>query len=210
MIAFHLRLVARSMRWLGAAIIVLIWMLISLSDPGPALSNAGSGFLLLFAVACWITVVTGNVDDDGHRELVTASVGSPARLHRLRALSAWIAANAIGVVVTLTALVASSHPVRPASEATVVAACIAVQLSATAIGVGCGALLHRPVVRHLGITLFASVAVLVALVLFPPTQHLFRQLNDGRTGGLVIYAAGAVVLAVVAVTAGSLLADRRN
>ncbi|HEY1739851.1 MAG TPA: hypothetical protein VGI86_14140 [Acidimicrobiia bacterium] len=210
MIVFHVRLVARSMRWLGAAIIVLIWMLISLSDPGPALANAGSGFLLLFAVTCWITVVTGNVDDDGHRELVAASVGSPAQLHRLRALSAWIAANAIGLVITLTALLASSHPARPTGEATIVAACFVVQLAATAIGVACGTMLHRPVVRHLGITLFASVAALVALVLFPPTQHLFRQLNDGRTGGLLVYATGAVALALVAVTAGSLVADRRN
>ena len=210
MIVFHLRLVVRSWRWLGAAIIVLIWMLISLSDPGPALANAGSGFLLLFAVTCWITVVTGNVDDDGHRELLAASAGSPGQLHRLRALSAWIAANAIGAVVTFTALVASSDPVRRMSEAAIVAGCVVVQLAATAIGVACGTMLHRPVVRHLGMTLFASVAALVALVLFPPTQHLFRQLDDGRTGGLAVYAAGALVLAIAAVFGGSLLADRRN
>jgi hypothetical protein len=47
-------------------------------------------------------------------------------------------------------------------------------------------------------------------VLLPPTQHLFRQLDAGRTGGLVLYAAAAVALAVVAVSAGSELADRRN
>ena len=187
MIAFHMQLVVRSMRWLGAAIIVLIWMLISLSDPGPALANAGSGFLLLFAVTCWITVVTGNVDDDGHRELLAASAGSPGQLHRLRALSAWIAANAIGVVVTLTALVASSDPVRHTSEVAIVAGCVVVQLAATALGVSVrhdvapsgGAPLGHHLVR-VGRGARRARAVSTHAAPVPPT----RRRSHRRSGGV--------------------------
>ena len=98
MIAFNLRLGVRSMRWLGPALILMVWILASLSDPGPALTNAGNMFLLLVAVSCWLTVTIGNVDDDGHRELLAAAIGSPARLHRSRAISAYIAANTVSAV----------------------------------------------------------------------------------------------------------------
>jgi len=98
MITFNLRLATRSMLWLGPVFIVLLWTLLTLSDPGPAFTNAGNWFIVFVAITCWITVIIGNVDDDGHRELLAAAIGSPAALHRSRAISAFIAANAIGAV----------------------------------------------------------------------------------------------------------------
>jgi hypothetical protein len=210
MIAFNLRLGVRSMRWLGPALILLIWTLLAMSDPGPALANAANLFIMLVGVTCWITVVIGNVDDDGHRELLAAAAGSPADLHRSRAITAYLAANAIGAVPTLAGLLATSRPTRSISEAYIVIACVLMQLAATAIGVAIGTMLHRPVIRHPGITLLASGAALVGLVLLPPVQYVLRQMNDGRTGGVVALTAAAVAVAAAAVATAGTLADRRN
>ena len=210
MIAFNLRLAARSMRWLGPALILMIWILLAVSAPGPALANAGNMFVLVVALTCWLTVTIGNVDDDGHRELLAAAVGSPGRLHRSRAISAYLAANAVGAAGTLACLVATTNPTRPIAEIVVVGACVLMQLAATAIGVGIGTLLHRPVLRHVGVTLLVTVAALVGIVLLPPVQYVLRALNNGRTTGVVALAAAAGVIAFGAVTAAGALADRRN
>ena len=210
MIAFDLRLVVRSMRWLGPGLIALLWTVLSLTDPGPALANAANVFIMLVAVSCWITVVVGNVDDDGHRELLAAIAGSPAALHRSRATSAFLAANAIGAVATVGGLLATSRPTRSISEIYIVIACVLMQLAATAIGVAFGTMLHRPIVRHFGITLLASTAALVGLVLLPPVQYVLRQMNDGRTGGVVALAAVAIAVGAATVATAGKIADRRT
>jgi hypothetical protein len=210
MIAFDLRLAVRSMRWIGPAMILMVWILASISDPGPALTNAGNMFLLLVALTCWLTVTIGNVDDDGHRELLAAAIGSPARLHRSRALSAYLAANALSAVGTLACLLASSKPTRPTAEIVVVGTCVLMQLAATAIGVGVGTLLHRPVLRHAGVALLVTVAALVGIILAPPVQSVLRALNKGRSTGVIALAAAGVVIALAAVTAAGALADRRD
>jgi hypothetical protein len=210
MIAFNLRLAIRSMRWIGPALILMIFIVTTVSAPGPALANAGSFFLLLVALTCWLTITIGNVDDDGHRELLAAAVGSPGRLHRSRALSAYLAANALGVAGTLACLLASSEPTRRTAEYVIVGACVLMQLAATALGVGIGTLLHRPVLRHVGVTLLVTGAALVGIILLPPVQFVLRALNDGRTTGVIALAAAGAVVAFVAVTAAGELADRRN
>jgi hypothetical protein len=210
MIAFNLRLAARSMRWLGPALILMIWIRASLTAPGPALANAGNMFLLLVALTCWLTVMIGNVDDDGHRELLAAAIGSPAKLHRSRAITAYLAANTVSAPGTIGCLLAATRPTRPTVEIVVVGACVLMQLAATAIGVGIGTLLHRPVLRHAGATLLVTVAALVAIILLPPVQSVLRALNDGRTTGVIALAAAGGVVAFAAVTAAGALADRRN
>ena len=210
MIAFNLRLAVRSMRWLGPALIAMIWISFTLAGPGPALSNAGSAFLMLVAVACWLTIIVGNVDDDGHRELLAAAIGSPARLHRSRAIAGFVAATAVGGAVTLADLVATTRATRPMSEFLVVGACVLMELAATTIGVAIGTLLHRPVLRHAGVALLVALGALVGLILLPPVQYVLRELNDGRTNGVVALAAAGVLLALAAVATASALADRRN
>ena len=211
MIAFNLRLAVRSMRWIGPALIAVIWVTLTLAGPGPALSNAGSSFLMLVAVACWLTVIVGNVDDDGHRELLAAAIGSPARLHRSRAIAGFAAATAVGGVVTLADLFATTGATRPTSVIVIVGACVLLELAATAIaGAAIGTLLHRPVLRHAGVTLLVALGALVGLILLPPVQYVLRELNDGRTNGVVALAAAGVALALGAVATASALADRRN
>jgi hypothetical protein len=208
MIAFNLRLAARSMRWLGPALILMIWIPATLSDPGPALANAGNMFLLLVALSCWLTVAIGNVDDDGHRELLAAALGSPGRPHRSRAVSAYLAANVVSAACTPAGLLAATEPARPIAEIVVVGSCVLMQLGATALGVGIGTLLHRPVLRHGGVSLLATAGALVAIILLPPVRCVLRQLNDGRTTGVVALAGAGGVIALAA--AAGALADRRN
>ena len=178
MIAFNLRLAARSMRWLAPALIMMIWIVATLSAPGPALANAGNLFLLLVAVTCWLTVTIGNIDDDGHRELLAAAIGSPAQLHRSRSISAYLAANTVGTAGTLVCLLATTPPTRRTAQIVVVGICVLMQLAGTAIGVGIGTLLHRPIVRHAGVTLLVTVAALVGTILLPPVRTVLRALND--------------------------------
>ncbi len=210
MIVFNLRLAARSMRWLGPVLIAMIWMSFAVTDPGPALGTAANSFILVVAVACWITIAIGNVDDDGHRELLAAAAGSPARLHRARSLSSYAAANVIGTAITVTGIVVASTPTPPMSHGKVLGACVVLELAATAIGVGVGSLLHRPVVRHAGATLLVAVGALVGLILLPPVQHVLRQMNDGRIGGLVPFVVVAIAGGAALVAVAAVLADRRN
>jgi hypothetical protein len=209
-IAFNLRLTLRSMRWLGAALLVLIWASFTISDPGTALSNASSAFMVIVAITCWVTIAVGNVDDDGHRELLAAALGSPARLQRSRAISAYVAGNVIALVSTIVGIALAATPSRPASTVRIYGACVLLQLAATAIGVGIGTLLHRPVIRNGGVTLLVSVGALVVLILLPPVQHVLRQLNDDRTGGLLALSAVALAAGIAAVALSGALADRLN
>jgi hypothetical protein len=210
MITFNLQLTARSMRWFGAALLALVWTSFTIASPGPALGNASNAFMMIVAVTCWLTVAVGNVDDDGHRELLAAAAGSPARLHRSRARSAFVAGNAIALVSTVVGIALATSPSRHISTVRIIGACVLLQLAATAIGVGIGTLLHRPVLRNGGLTLLAAAGALVGLILLPPVQHVLRQLNDNRTDGLIALTAVALLAGATAVAVSGALADRLN
>jgi hypothetical protein len=209
-LAFNLRLTVRSMRWLGPVLIALIWTMFTIASPGTALGNASNAFLMLVAVTCWLTVAIGNVDGDGHRELLAAAAGSPARLQRVRAGAAYLAGNAVALVITVVGIALATNPSHPVSQPRIIVACVLVQLAATAIGVGIGTLLHRPVVRNGGVTLLASAGALVVLILLPPVQRVLRELNDDRTDGLVVLTVVALAAGIAAVAVSGALADRLN
>ena len=207
MITFNARLAVRSMRWLGPAIIALVWTSFTVASPGAALSNAGNESFMLVAIACWLTVAVGNVDDDGHRELLTAVAGSPARLHRSRALAAFGLVNFLALVPTIAGI-AAGRPEHARNAGVVVITCILVQLAATALGVAIGTFVHRPVVRNGGLTLLVSVGALVALALLPPVQHVLRDLNDGRAGTACVGGLIALAIGIAAVATAGALANR--
>jgi hypothetical protein len=207
-IVFTLRLAARSTRWLGPAIIVMLAAATTDAGPGTAMTNASGTSILVVIVTCWLTVAIGNLDDDGHRELLSAAAGSRGRLHRDRAIAAYVAGNALALVLTIVGIAVAEHPATSVSTGVIVAICLLVQLASTAIGVGIGTLLHRPVVRNLGITMLVAVGALVGLVLLPPVQHVLRTLNGDRTGGVVVACVIAIAFGVAAVTAAGALADR--
>jgi hypothetical protein len=210
MIRFHLRLVARSTRWLAPTLLAAIWSAFTVASPGPALGNASGSFIMLVAVTCWITVAIGNVDDDGHRELVAAAAGSPARLHRWRALTAYVGANVLALAVTVAGIASGTSATRPVGAARVDVSCVLLELAATAIGVGLGTLLHRPVLRNSGVGVLVAIGGLVGVILLPPVQHVLRQLNDDRTGGLVPLTLAALALGGLCVALSGALAARLN
>ena len=76
MIRFTLALVARSGRWVAPAVVYLVWLVLVLANPGPALTNGANMFFGVVVFAAWFAVVTGNVDDDPHRDLCAAVAGS--------------------------------------------------------------------------------------------------------------------------------------
>jgi hypothetical protein len=207
-ISFTARLALRSMKWLGPAIIVLLWTTFTAASPGTALSNAANESLMLVAITCWLTVGIGNVDDEGHRELLAAAVGSPGRLHRDRAAAALVLANGLALVPTVAGIALAEQSTRRVNGAVIVITCVLVQLAATALGVGIGTLLHRPVVRNTGVALLVSIGALVGLVLLPPVQHVLRNLNDDRTGSALVASLVAMAIGIGAIAAAGALADR--
>jgi hypothetical protein len=209
-IAFHLRLLLRSTRWMAPMLIVLVWTSFTVASPGPALGNASSSFMMLVAATCWLTVAMGNIDDVGHRELVTAIAGSPAQLHRWRALSAYVGANAIALVITVADIASGGAHTRLAGAPRIIASCVVLQLGATALGVGLGTLLHRPVLDSTGVAVLIAIAGLVGLILLPPVQHVLRQFNNGHTGGLVPLVLATLAAGAISVTVSGALATRRN
>ena len=210
MIAFNLRLAVRSMRWVAPSLILLTWIALTVSNPGPTLANAGGMFFVVVAVTCWLTIAIGNVDDDGHRELLAAAAGSPARLHRIRAVAALAASNLLSVLGTVACLVAATPPTRPTSELVGIGACLLMQLSGTELGVAIGTLLHRPVMRHAGFTVLLAIAAILGLIPLPPVQSVLRALDHGRTTGVLLLAALSTVVALAATTGAATLAGRRN
>src|SRR5262245_5524542 len=94
-IGFSLRLLARSARWLAPALVYLFGLILVCANPGPLRANAVALYPLHAVVACWLTVVVGNLDHDGHRELCVAVAGSPARLLLLRVAAAGVLVVAI-------------------------------------------------------------------------------------------------------------------
>jgi len=207
-IAFGARLTLRSMKWLGPAMLVLLWTSFTAASPGSALSNAGNESFLLVSIAAWLTVGTGNVDDDGHRELLAAAAGSPARLHRSRAAAAFGIANALALAPTIVGVAFAVSPARSVNGGVIVGTCVAVQLAAAAIGVAIGTFLHRPVVRHGGYALLASIGVIVVLALLPPVQHVLRDLNDDRAASALVASVIALTIGVGAVALAGALANR--
>lgn len=208
MTLFTLRLVARSARWIGPAIVYLVWLVLVLANPGPALSNAANLFFGVAIAGCWTTMITGNVDDDPHRDLCTAIAGSPARLQLIRT------AAALGPTVILAAgtsilIAAAGHETRHGVLVVAIASATLL-LAAALIGSTIGVFLHRPVLRNFAWSLILAMAALIGTVLLPPVQDVLRNFNRGQTGGVALLLAGTVATAAGSTAASAALANRRR
>jgi hypothetical protein len=209
-IAFNSRLALRSAKWVGPAVIVLLWTAFTVASPGSGLSNAGNDSFMFIAIACWLTVGIGNIDDQGHRELLAAATGSPARLHRARAVTAFTFANELALIPTIAGLATAQNPAHAPNPVVIVITALLLQVAATAVGVAIGTCLHRPVVDNTGVALLVSIGAFVVLALLPPLQHVLRDLNDDRVGRALVAVPVAIVVALGAVVGAGALADRRN
>jgi len=200
-IAFTLHLLARSMRWVAPAIVFLVACGLVLADPGPLRSSSASLFPVQAVVLCWLTIAIGNVDDDGHRELCTAEAGSPARLLVVRSTSALALAVVLAVVVTVGLAIVTPGP---RSSITDLGAVLVVPLAGGVLGIGIGGLLHRPIVRHLGLTVVAALGALVVTITTGPATSLLHDVTAGHvTAAYELLAATAVVgVTLTAIGAG--------
>ena len=200
-----LRLLARSYRWIGPAVLVAVVAAVLSSDPGPPLDNLSAMLFLLTADAAWITVVCGNIDDAGHRDMAAARAGSAGRLHVRRAGAALAASLVVAApVVTEAALVTGGHS---PGAATVVAAAVGTAVVATLLGCAVGTLVHRPLVDNLAVSVTTTLGALIALPFVPPVARVLRAFSHGRTDGLAVLVALAALVAAVAVSGGAWLTD---
>jgi len=205
MIRFTIRLLGRSMRWVAPAIVYLLWVGLILANPGPASSNAVAALPVHAMVLCWLSVVIGNIDDTGHRELCTALIGSPSRLLLTRAASAVVVAL-VASTVAAAALMVFSVPRSVSVGGS--AAVFALELAGCIVGVGIGSALHRPMVRHVGLTVVGAVAALLACLAVPPVTHLLREIDAGDTGASYLLLASASVAAAALAGSAALLTRR--
>jgi hypothetical protein len=199
------RMVVRSYRWIGPVVLVAVVTAVLSSDPGPPLDNLAAALFLLTAHAAWTTVVCGNVDDAGHRDMAAARAGSPGRLHGQRALAGVAVSIVVGIpVVAVSVLVTDGHSPGPA---TVVAAAAGTVVAAALLGCAVATLVHRPLVDNLAVSVTVSIAALVALPFVPPVARVLRAFSHGRTDGLATMVALAAAAAVVTVATGAAVAD---
>src|SRR4051794_37635970 len=153
------------MRWVAPTIVFLLAWGLVMADPGPLRSSSASLFPVAAVVMCWLTIAIGNVDDEGHRELCTAEAGSPARLLLVRSLSALVPAVVLAVLVTVGLAIVTPSSGGAAAD---LGAVLVVPLAGGLLGIGIGGLLHRPLVRHLGLTVVGAIGALVLTITTTP------------------------------------------
>jgi hypothetical protein len=208
MTLFTLRLVARSKRWVAPTTVYVVWLVLVLANPGPALSNAANMFFAAVVFAAWLAVATGNVDDDPHRDLCAAAAGSPARLHIDRALATMAAST--GVAVVTASLTASTGDLGPHTLFYAVACTLALLITGALIGSAIGIWLHRPLIRNTAWSLILAVSATITVALLQPVQDVLRNFNHQSTHGVFILLVAAATSAALATIVSAQLAYQRS
>ena len=110
MIQFTSLLFARTTRWVAPVLLALMWTSVAMGrGTESVVARAGGMFLCYAIVGCWTTILVGNVDDDAHRELVTAVVGTRTRLHVMRTATSFLWCAAWATAVTVASLLIHRH-----------------------------------------------------------------------------------------------------
>ena len=206
MIRFTLRLVGGPTTWVAPSFVLLAWMTLMLGASPTALSTVGGLFYSSAVWATWVTIATGNVDSDAHRDVLTAAVGSAAKLHATRALAV-ISASAVAtglVSIATVAKTASDSPIRD------LFICLAVSAGGSLLGVSFGTLLHCPLLRQSGLAVLIAVMCLLVTIISPFPNRLLAGAarGDGAPAALIVAVASCWCALVVCAAAG--LAARRS
>jgi hypothetical protein len=170
-------------------------------------SRAGGMFFCYLIVGCWLTILTGNVDDDAHRELLTAVVGTRWRLHLYRAATAFLWTSTFGVAITLCSLLIHRHSHSVVAEA---AGALGLALSGALIGVALGTPLHRPLIRNQSTSLLLGLILVIAVILLPPMQSVEKDASNNDIGHVPILFVIAVALALASTLASATAATHRR
>ena len=152
-------------------------------------------------------ILVGNVDDDAHRELVTAVVGTRTRLHVMGTATSLAWCAALAGAVTVASLLIHRHAHSLPVEA---AGAFGLAGSGALIGVALGAPLHRPLVRATATSLVLALGGLLALVLLPPIEAVLRRAGNNDVSTVPWLTAAAVAVAVLSVTASALATEHRR
>jgi hypothetical protein len=115
-------------------------------------------------------IILGSIDDDAHRELVTAAVGSRRRLHIIRLTTGLLIVAGAATAISLVGLVLFAH----ASGLAMIAS-LGLAWSGVLIGTAFGAPLHRPLIRHGATALAIALALLFGFFVLPPMQDILRR-----------------------------------
>lgn len=206
MIRFTQRLVGRSSAWVAPTLVYLIWIAITIGGRTATLSNAPGLFYATVVWATWMTISTGNLDSDAHRDLLVAASGSAARLHAQRSLSVLF----LSVPVTLAASAATVATSVSSDVARDWLVCILAAASGGFLGTGFGTFLHRPVLRHRGLTVLVAATLVVVAIVSPPSIWVLDQVKSGNVAAALTIAVGVALWCAAAVSAASLLAAARS
>lgn len=214
MIRVPLLITARRLFWVAPLLLFLVVVSAVYATPSPALAGYSLTTLPMPGLGMWLVIAAGSCDDDAHRELIAARVGSVRKVHVGRALvGLCLCAPLIGWA-TVMPIVAgtlryqlSTNPPIPGSL-TILVTGLGVHLAFACVGVSFGTFLHRPLVHRPSVAVLAGVAV-TALVPLTPLISVLRDLNHEDCSTVPALVVLAAALCAAAMTAASSLAARR-
>jgi len=207
-IRFTLALVARSGRWVAPAVVYLVWLVLVLANPGPALTNGANMFFGVVVFAAWFAVVTGNVDDDPHRDLCAAVAGSPRRLHARRAAATIAVSGAVAVLTSLST--GTTGDLGHRDQLSAIAGTVAVLVAGALIGAAIGVFLHRPLLDSVAWSLILAASAAIAVALLEPVQDVLRNLDHGSLRGVTLLLVVAAAACALCVSLSAWVAGRRS
>jgi hypothetical protein len=215
MIRLVLAIFARRLTWLPPFVTLVALLAITYGIPGSAMSSYAFVAMFISAFSVWVTVLVGSCDDEGHRQMVVAQLGSIRRAHTERAITTTALVAAAAVLCTLAPVVAGSlrmsaegDPPLP-SNLVILGSGFAVQFAFGLIGVGVGSFLHRPILQRTAPGALAGIGVGIALPFVPPVLAVLRHLNRNEPDRVVLLLVGAALFAMATVAAASRLAERQ-
>ena len=154
---------AGSQRWVAPMLCFLVAMTVLDAGGGSALSCYGSTSAAMLAVAIWLTIAVAGSEDPIQTAVTVVTVGSSVRVRLAKLAAAYAACLPLTLGAVAWPLLTGGHT---ASFGDVVAGVVAHLLTAVA-GVGFGALLSRPVLRHTAWAVLLGVAIFLAEVAIP-------------------------------------------
>ena len=215
MVRLPLLLTARRFLWLPPLVIFLIVLATVYATPGPALAGYSVTAIAFLGLGVWLTVITGSCDDDAHRELLAARLGSVRMAHAGRSLASLILLGILSVWSSVMPLAAGTvgfqlktNPKVPA-PAIVVLTGLAVHISFGLIGVAFGTFLHRPIVSRTAVSILVGIGVTSLVPVTPPLIAVLRDLNHEKIATTAILLAASIMICALAIAASSFLASRK-
>lgn len=203
----------RAQRWVAPAVTFLAAIAVIDVGGGSALSCYSATSAALMAIALWLTIAVVSSEDPIQTAITVVIVGSPFRVQLGKLLTAYIGCLPLAGLGVLWPLVVGGH----SFNATAIAAGLAAHLVTALTGVGFGALLSRPVLRHTAWAVLIGIMVCIAELAipdFPPARQLLQALGADHPHGLglslVLIAVQAIALAAVAVAGAQRIARSRT